>query len=157
MSSACVLTVPTSADMIQLGKWLGSRLRLGDVVVLNGELGAGKTTLTQGIGAGLEVREVITSPTFVIAREHMISAGSLIHIDAYRLGSAAELDDLGIDWENAISVIEWGSGVVEQFDFFPLTLDLSADDADVRTIHVHAHGQRWSDLIDELGSSSWAS
>ena len=157
MSTSCVLTVLTADDMVRVGRWLGENLRPADVVVLNGDLGAGKTTLTQGLGAGLGVSEPITSPTFVIAREHKIPVGSFVHIDAYRLGSAAELDDLGIDWESAISVIEWGAGVVEGFDFTPLVLDISADDADVRTIYAHAQGSRWSDLLDELGSSPWAS
>lgn len=104
-------TVETSTDMEALGHWLATQLQAGDVVVLTGPLGAGKTTLTRGLGEGLDVLSPVQSPTFIVAREHERAdseAPRLIHIDAYRLGSAAELDDLDIDWAHSISVIEWG-------------------------------------------------
>ena len=131
------LTVPTAADMRALGRSLSTALRAGDLVILSGGLGAGKTTLTQGIGAGLGVRGPVTSPTFVIARVHPpapaasagqpgavppdVTAGlaaprpSLVHADAYRLGSAAELDDLDLDTDTAasVTVVEWGEGMAE--------------------------------------------
>jgi tRNA threonylcarbamoyladenosine biosynthesis protein TsaE len=103
--------IQTSADMEAFGRWLATHLHAGDVVVLTGPLGAGKTTLTRGVGEGLGVTFPVQSPTFIVAREHERSqsdAPRLIHIDAYRLGSAAELDDLDIDWANSICVIEWG-------------------------------------------------
>ncbi|MDQ1615459.1 MAG: tRNA threonylcarbamoyladenosine biosynthesis protein TsaE, partial [Actinomycetota bacterium] len=92
------VAVATDADMRELGRRLAAVLRAGDLVLLSGELGAGKTTLTQGIGAGLGVRGAVTSPTFVIARLHppLGEGPALVHVDAYRLGSLAELDDLDL-------------------------------------------------------------
>jgi tRNA threonylcarbamoyladenosine biosynthesis protein TsaE len=109
--------VPTAARMRDLGVRLAGLLRAGDLVVLSGPLGAGKTTLTQGIGAGLGVRGQVTSPTFVIARVHPSLRGGpdLVHADAYRLGSRAEVDDLDLDADigRAVTVVEWGEGLVE--------------------------------------------
>jgi tRNA threonylcarbamoyladenosine biosynthesis protein TsaE len=105
------LTIDSSASMEAFGRWLATQLQAGDVVVLTGPLGAGKTTLTRGLGEGLGVSSPVQSPTFIVAREHERSesdAPPLVHVDAYRLGAAAELDDLDIDWVNSISVIEWG-------------------------------------------------
>src|ERR1700759_2563034 len=120
------LTVATSAQMRALGRSLATVLRAGDLVILSGGLGAGKTTLTQGIGDGLGVRGPITSPTFVIARVHppVTSAmaavtdelrPALVHADAYRLGSVLELDDLDLDTDTAasVTVVEWGGGLAE--------------------------------------------
>jgi tRNA threonylcarbamoyladenosine biosynthesis protein TsaE len=109
--------VPTAARMRDLGVRLASLLQAGDLVVLSGQLGAGKTTLTQGIGAGLGVRGPVTSPTFVIARVHPSLRGGpdLVHADAYRLGSRAEVDDLDLDTDvdSSVTVVEWGEGLVE--------------------------------------------
>ena len=109
--------VPDAAAMRALGRRVAEDLRAGDLVVLSGGLGAGKTTFTQGLGAGLGVRGDITSPTFVIARVHPSLRGgpSLVHADAYRLGGIAELDDLDLDTsiEEAVTVVEWGSGIAE--------------------------------------------
>jgi tRNA threonylcarbamoyladenosine biosynthesis protein TsaE len=123
------LTVSTSAQMRDLGRALAALLRAGDLVILSGGLGAGKTTLTQGIGDGLGVRGPITSPTFVIARVHPPAHGSgqplarnllerrpaLVHADAYRIGSVPELDDLDLDTDTAasVTVVEWGEGLAE--------------------------------------------
>nr|CAA9356795.1 MAG: tRNA threonylcarbamoyladenosine biosynthesis protein TsaE [uncultured Nocardioidaceae bacterium] len=111
------LPVATAEDMQRLGERLAGLCRPGDVVVLTGGLGAGKTTLAQGIGSGLAVRGPVTSPTFVIAREHPSLAGgpALVHADAYRLGGAAELDDLDLDTSLAesVTVVEWGHGLAE--------------------------------------------
>ena len=115
-----VLELATPADTESLGRAVGARLRAGDVVVLSGPLGAGKTVLARGIGAGLGVRGPITSPTFVIAREHPALPGSrgvpLVHVDAYRLGGIAELDDLDLDTDllTAAVVVEWGEGLAER-------------------------------------------
>ena len=117
--------VPTVADMRALGQALAAQLRPGDLVVLAGPWGAGKTVLTQGIGAGLRVTGAVTSPTFVIARVHQPdrAAGGkipLVHVDAYRLGGGAdpraEIDDLDLDAsvDESVTVVEWGEGVVEQ-------------------------------------------
>ena len=102
-------------DMERFGEQLGRMLRPGDLVVLTGPLGAGKTTLTRGIAAGLGVRGPVQSPTFVIARTHpsLVGGTPLVHVDAYRLGSALELDDLDIDVVGSAIVVEWGRGMVE--------------------------------------------
>lgn len=109
--------VDTAEEMQELGRRLAVLVRAGDLLVLSGELGAGKTTFTQGLGAGLGVRGGITSPTFVIARVHPSEVGGpeLVHVDAYRLGSMAELDDLDLDTDldDAVTVVEWGEGLAE--------------------------------------------
>jgi tRNA threonylcarbamoyladenosine biosynthesis protein TsaE len=126
--TALTLTVSAAEEMRELGRRLASVLTAGDLVILSGGLGAGKTTLTQGIGDGLGVRGPITSPTFVIARVHPPLAASaaggngaagrrpaLVHADAYRLGSVLELDDLDLDADTAssVTVVEWGEGLAE--------------------------------------------
>jgi tRNA threonylcarbamoyladenosine biosynthesis protein TsaE len=109
--------IATAAGMTRLGERLAGLLAAGDLVVLSGPLGAGKTTLAQGIGTGLRVRGPVTSPTFVIARVHPSLSGGpdLVHADAYRLGSRAEVDDLDLDADLAtsVTVVEWGEGLVE--------------------------------------------
>src|ERR1700730_11161765 len=112
------MRIATAGHMRDLGRRLATRLRAGDLVILAGSLGAGKTTLVQGIGEGLGVRGPVTSPTFVIARAHPVVAGSgpaLVHADAYRLGSISEVDDLDLDADaaRARTVVEWGSGLAE--------------------------------------------
>ncbi len=108
---------PDATAMRDLGRRVAGVLAAGDVLVLNGELGAGKTTFTQGLGAGLGVRGDVTSPTFVIARVHpSLSEGpDLVHVDAYRLGGIAELDDLDLDMSlaDAVTVVEWGGGIAD--------------------------------------------
>ena len=101
--------------MEEFGRAIGGMLRPGDLVVLTGPLGAGKTTLTRGIGQGLGVRGPVQSPTFVIARTHpsLVGGAPLVHVDAYRLGSPAELDDLDIDLDRSVVVVEWGRGMVD--------------------------------------------
>ena len=120
------IQVPTGAKMHDLGWRLAHLLRPGDLVVLTGPLGAGKTTLVQGIGQGLGVRGPVTSPTFVIARVHPSLRGgpALVHADAYRLGSRAEVDDLDLDadLDSSVTVVEWGEGLVE--DLSPSFLEV---------------------------------
>jgi tRNA threonylcarbamoyladenosine biosynthesis protein TsaE len=141
------------------GARLGAVLRAGDLLVLSGGLGAGKTTLVQGIAAGLEVRGPITSPTYVIARVHpsLVGGPELVHVDAYRLGGLAELDDLDLDasLEGAVTVVEWGHGVAEQLSEDYLEMRLSGQET--RTVELVGHGGRWTDhgagaLLDELTS-----
>lgn len=132
-----------------LGVALAGALRAGDLLVLTGDLGAGKTTLTQGLGEGLGVRGPITSPTFVIARVHpsLVGGPALVHVDAYRLGGAVELDDLDLDADLAASVVvvEWGHGVVEQLSEDRLEVTLVADaDTETRSVTLTGVGQRWT-------------
>ena len=146
-----VLGVPTAADMHRLGRRLAELLRAGDLVVLTGDLGAGKTTLTRGVGEGLGVRGAVTSPTFVIARVHPSTVGgpALVHVDAYRLESLAEVDDLDLDASvsDSVTVVEWGQGKVEDLTESRLEMEVrrSAGDGDEsRTVVVRPRGGRWS-------------
>ena len=109
------LSVPTADDMRALGRRLADDLRAGDLVVLTGDLGAGKTTFVQGVAAGLGAVGPVLSPTFVIARVYRDGRVPLVHVDAYRLGSRVEVDDLDLDADLADSVmlVEWGEGLVE--------------------------------------------
>jgi tRNA threonylcarbamoyladenosine biosynthesis protein TsaE len=128
------------------GARLGAMLRAGDLLVLTGHLGAGKTTLTQGIAEGLGVRGPITSPTFVIARIHpsLVGGPDLVHVDAYRLGGLAELDDLDLDAsiEESVTVVEWGHGLAEQLSDGYLEVTLRGEET--RTVDVVGHGARWA-------------
>lgn len=142
----------TTEDTQEFGRRLGALLRGGDVLVLTGDLGAGKTTLTQGIAEGLGVRGPITSPTFVIARVHpsLVGGPALVHVDAYRLGSAVELDDLDLDadLDASVTVVEWGAGLAEQLSESRLELTIGGDD--VRTARLVGVGDRWDDVLDAL-------
>lgn len=144
----------TPEETRDFGEHLAERLRPGDLVILTGDLGAGKTTLTQGIGTGLGVRGAITSPTFVIARVHPSLSGGpeLVHVDAYRLGGAAELDDLDLDTDldEAVTVVEWGEGLAESLSVDRLELSLRRTDDDQRTITLTPVGPRWREF--DLGS-----
>lgn len=119
----------------------------GDVVLMDGELGAGKTTLTRGLAEGMGVQEPVTSPTFVIAREHPPTgqAPGLIHVDAYRLGGAAELDDLDLTpaMDASVTVVEWAAGVADHLHAEPLVLTLRSSADEVREVEWSAAGQRW--------------
>jgi tRNA threonylcarbamoyladenosine biosynthesis protein TsaE len=147
------LRIATDGDMRDLGRRLAALLRAGDLVILAGPLGAGKTTLVQGIGAGLGVRGPVTSPTFVIARVHPALTGSgpaLVHADAYRLGSFSEVDDLDLDTDagSAVTVVEWGTGLAEPLaeDRLEITIE-PAQDGDVRTVRINGHGARWHGVL----------
>ena len=145
------LRVATDVAMRDLGRELAGRLRAGDLVILTGPLGAGKTTLVQGIGEGLGVRGPVTSPTFVIARVHPVLAGpgpSLVHADAYRLGSIGEVDDLDLDADvaRAVTVVEWGHGLAEGLAEDRLEISIQPDpDSDVRTVQLIGYGARWNE------------
>ncbi|QAY74909.1 tRNA (adenosine(37)-N6)-threonylcarbamoyltransferase complex ATPase subunit type 1 TsaE [Agromyces protaetiae] len=159
--------------MEEFGRALGAELRAGDLVVLTGPLGAGKTTLTRGIGEGLGVRGPVQSPTFVLARTHPSLTGGapLVHVDAYRLGTAAELDDLDLDFDRSVVVAEWGAGLLDDVSESWLEIvierrvggadaasepdasdggapeasaDLDLDADEPRTVTVTAHGPRWA-------------
>ena len=150
-----LLEIRTPEDMAALGALLASQLRAGDLVTLNGELGAGKTTLTRGLGGALGVRGAVTSPTFVLARTHPRPDGApLVHVDAYRLSSAIELDDLDIDFPASIVVVEWGEGLLDGITDEWLQLDIvrpvggvvTDDGVETRTVTVTGHGARWAEL-----------
>jgi tRNA threonylcarbamoyladenosine biosynthesis protein TsaE len=141
-----------SADAMQdLGVRLADGLRPGDLVLLSGPLGAGKTTLAQGIGRGLGVTGAVLSPTFVIARVHRGGRISLVHVDAYRLSSIAEVDDLDLDasLEESVTVVEWGEGLVEGLagDRLHVSIARPTDDGEeTRSVEVVGVGDRWNDL-----------
>lgn len=153
------LEVADPDAMHELGIALGRVLRAGDLVLLTGPLGAGKTTLTRGIGEGLGVRGPVQSPTFVLARTHPSLTGGapLVHVDAYRLSGAEELDDLDLDFEGSVVVAEWGAGVVDPPGSWievtiarPVGRDAPHDDEDwsqapveARTVTIAGHGPRW--------------
>jgi tRNA threonylcarbamoyladenosine biosynthesis protein TsaE len=147
------LRIATDGDMRDLGRRLAALLRAGDLVILAGPLGAGKTTLVQGIGAGLGVRGPVTSPTFVIARVHPALTGpgpALVHADAYRLGSFSEVDDLDLDTDagSAVTVVEWGTGLAEPLAEDRLEITIEPDqDGDVRTVRINGHGARWHGVL----------
>lgn len=144
------LTVDSPEAMESLGALVGSQMRAGDVVCLTGNLGAGKTTLTRGLGDALHVRGTVASPTFVVARTHPSESGvPLIHVDAYRLGGVDELDDLDLDWERSITVVEWGEDMVGKLvdSWLHIVIDRSSQsDENARTVTVTGHGDRWNDL-----------
>ena len=142
----------TLEETHHFGRSLGRLLRGGDLVVLTGDLGAGKTTLTQSIAEGLGVRGPITSPTFVISRVHpsIVGGPELVHVDAYRLGSAVELDDLDLDadLDASVLVVEWGAGLAEQLSDTRLELTISGDVE--RTVRAVAVGPRFEHVLAEL-------
>ena len=142
--------LPTPDDTRAFGAALAAVVRAGDLVVLVGPLGAGKTALTQGLGAALGVREPVTSPTFVISRVHRGGRLSLVHVDAYRLGGVADVDDLDLDasTEESVTVVEWGQGLVEQLADEHLEVRLDRRDDDVRTAVLVPHGPGWEQRLD---------
>ena len=140
-----MITIATPEAMYQLGLQISAQLRAGDLVLVNGPLGAGKTVLAQGIGAGLGITG-ITSPTFVISRVHK-AAIPFIHVDAYRLVDSENpnlyLDDLDLDISNSITVIEWGGAESARLseDRLEISIDRSSDE---RTVEIKAVGPRWA-------------
>jgi tRNA threonylcarbamoyladenosine biosynthesis protein TsaE len=159
------LEASTPEAMNELGLKLARLLQAGDLVVLTGPLGAGKTTLTRGVGEGLTAIGNVSSPTFVIARTHKRQDGGpvLVHVDAYRLGGPLELDDLDIDYENSVVLVEWGKGMADGLteDWLEIVIEReravehAADDAeaaDPRTVTIIGFGSRWAGV--ELGKNA---
>ncbi|MTD56269.1 tRNA (adenosine(37)-N6)-threonylcarbamoyltransferase complex ATPase subunit type 1 TsaE [Amycolatopsis pithecellobii] len=145
------VTLPTEADTVAFGESLGRRLRAGDLVLLAGPLGAGKTVLTRGIAAGLGVSGRVSSPTFVLARVHPAGAAGvpLVHVDAYRLGGdLAQLDDLDLDTDLEASavIVEWGEGSAERLSSDYLVVRLERREDDVRTATLEPHGT-WKERL----------
>ncbi len=155
-----IVELATAEQTREFGRRLARLLRPGDLVILDGPLGAGKTVLAQGIGAGLGVQGEVTSPTFVIARVHRPSDRArgvpLVHVDAYRLGSLAEVDDLDLDTglDQAVTVVEWGEGKVEHLADAHLLVRLSRRDDDTRTAALEPTGSDWAVRVRELLASA---
>jgi tRNA threonylcarbamoyladenosine biosynthesis protein TsaE len=150
--------LPTVEDTRAAGERLAAVLRAGDLVLLTGPLGAGKTAFAQGLGAGLGVRGAVTSPTFVIARVHPGGRVPLVHVDAYRLGDspdlAGEIDglDLDVTLDDAVTAVEWGESVVERLSGEHLEVRLTrAPDSDIRSLDLVPHGGDWAERLHRLG------
>ncbi len=151
---SATITAATAADLRQVGERIGTVARAGDLIVLDGPLGAGKTTVAQGIGAAMGVRGPVTSPTFVIARVHPSTVGgpALVHVDAYRLTSLADLDDLDLDtaFEECVTLVEWGKGLVEVLSdaWLLVSIERSDDDSvDERQVTLSPVGRRWAERL----------
>jgi tRNA threonylcarbamoyladenosine biosynthesis protein TsaE len=156
------LRTDTAEQTRALAVRLAGLLRAGDLLVLSGDLGAGKTTFTQGLGRGLGVRGDVTSPTFVISRVHPSLTGgpALVHVDAYRLGGLTELDDLDLDTSlaDAVTVVEWGTGLAESLAEDRLEIEIlraHGDEAgETRTLTLAGVGPRWARVeLDALGDA----
>ncbi|MEU1754957.1 tRNA (adenosine(37)-N6)-threonylcarbamoyltransferase complex ATPase subunit type 1 TsaE [Micromonospora matsumotoense] len=156
------VTLPTVEDTHAFGRRLAGVLRAGDLLLLTGPLGAGKTALTRGLGTGLGVRGDVTSPTFVIARVHRPDPArggtvALVHADAYRLGDAtdprAEIDDLDLDAsvDDSVTVVEWGEGLVEQLADAHLRVRIDRRDDDSRVVDLEPVGGDWAQRLTALG------
>jgi tRNA threonylcarbamoyladenosine biosynthesis protein TsaE len=151
------LELTTVDDTVALGRRLAALLRAGDLVILDGPLGAGKTALARGIGAGLGVRGEVTSPTFVISRVHPPDPARggrlpLVHVDAYRLGGVLEADDLDLDAsvDESVTVVEWGGGKVEQLAEAHLLVRIERRDDDSRMVELVPVGVDWSNRVTTL-------
>ena len=158
MSATRLATVD---DTRAFGRRLAGLLRAGDLVLLIGPLGAGKTALAQGIGEGLKVAGEVTSPTFVIARVHRPNPARggqlpLVHVDAYRLGAVAdpraEVDDLDLDAsvDDSVTVVEWGEGMVEQLSDAYLRVRIDRREDDSRVVEVAGQGGDWARRLARL-------
>jgi tRNA threonylcarbamoyl adenosine modification protein YjeE len=142
------LQISTAEDMHEFGSKLAGILKAGDLVILTGPLGAGKTTFTRGVGEGLQAIGNVSSPTFVIARTHKRenSEVPLVHVDAYRLNSVHEFDDLDIDIDHSIVLVEWGRGFAEELAESWLDIEIGRDhtgESDQRDVTITAHGSRF--------------
>jgi len=146
--------VANPEQMHELGIQIAAELQAGDLVLLNGPLGAGKTTLTRGIGEGLGAQGTVQSPTFVLARTHKTSKGpKLVHVDAYRLGSAMELDDLDINFPQSIVVVEWARDYVDGIaeSWLAVEIDRSSED-EQRRVSIQGFGARWQGVAIATGN-----
>lgn len=146
------LDIPTADDMRALGRRIAALLKPGDVIIATGDLGAGKTTLTQGLGEGLGVEGPVTSPTFVISRIHRSSSDGpdLVHVDAYRMGGVGELADIDLDatLSTSVTLVEWGEGIAEWLS--EDRLEIIIDRGDVRHVTITGVGPRWAGALEPL-------
>jgi tRNA threonylcarbamoyladenosine biosynthesis protein TsaE len=136
--------ISTEAQMQQFGLQLATNLQIGDLIILEGPLGAGKTRLAQSIGKGLSVKSEITSPTFVIAKNYQ-GRTPFIHADAYRLldSPIGGLQDLDLDTENSVTIVEWGKSFAEQLNDQYLLITISIVDDSKRQLAISSVGERW--------------
>ena len=150
MTLSARFVAATPDDLHQFAGQVAAELRPGDLVLLSGPLGAGKTTFAQGVGAALGVRERLTSPTFVIAREHS-GRVPVVHVDAYRLGGLDELEDLDLEseLEDAVTLVEWGRGMAEVLTDGYLLVDIDRESAagETRIVRLAGFGDRWSGVV----------
>ena len=147
----------TAEETRALGTALAPLLRLHDVILLTGELGAGKTTLVQGIARGLGAQEHVASPTFTLVREYVSGRIPIAHVDVYRLDRVQEVVDLALDEledGDCVLIVEWGDAVEELLPEDRLVLEMLTTDPtgedDTRAISVHAEGPGWDERADEL-------
>jgi tRNA threonylcarbamoyladenosine biosynthesis protein TsaE len=143
------LEVQSEEKMHRFGLALAQTLRGGDLVILDGPLGAGKTTLTRAVAEGLGVIGTVSSPTFVIARTHKRTAATapvFVHVDAYRLTTAGEFDDLDIDFANSIVFVEWGRGFADDItdSWLDIQISRSAGESETRTVTLTGYGDRFA-------------
>ena len=143
--------IETTEAMLELGERVSKVFSAGDLVLLIGPLGAGKTTFTRGVGKGLGAVGNVSSPTFVIARTHKRENSEipLVHVDAYRLSSPSELDDLDIPFTKAIVLVEWGKGLTEGIADNWLEIAIARDttgETEVRTVQITGFGPRWQQV-----------
>jgi tRNA threonylcarbamoyladenosine biosynthesis protein TsaE len=140
--------IATSEDMHELGVKVSKVLRAGDLAILIGPLGAGKTTFTRGVGEGLQVEGNVSSPTFVVARTHKREGKApFVHVDAYRLGSPGELDDLDIPFASSIVFVEWGKGLTNDISENWLEVEIARDTTGAtedRQVKITGFGDRWA-------------
>jgi tRNA threonylcarbamoyladenosine biosynthesis protein TsaE len=152
-----MILLPTPEDTRRLGARLGELVRAGDLLVLDGPLGAGKTVLVQGLAAGLGAKGPVTSPTFVVARVHEGGRLPLVHVDAYRLAGTLEVDhlDLDTDLTQAVVAVEWGAGLVEALTDAHLRIELTrpegADEGEQRVAVLHPVGGDWLQRLHHVG------
>jgi len=148
------MRLPTVAATRDFGRALAEILQAGDLILLSGPLGAGKTALAQGIGAGLKVPGEVTSPTFVIARVHKGGRLPFVHVDAYRIGTSVEVDDLDLDAsvDESVTVVEWGGGKVEQLADAYLEVRIERADDETREVTLVPHHGDWSTRLTALRS-----
>jgi tRNA threonylcarbamoyladenosine biosynthesis protein TsaE len=152
-----MITLEQPDDTRRLGARLGALVRAGDLIVLDGPLGAGKTVLVQGLAAGLGAQGAVTSPTFVIARVHEGGRLPLVHVDAYRLAGALEVDDLDLDTDltQAVVAVEWGAGLVESLTDAHLRIELArpqgGDEGEQRVAKLHPLGGDWAQRLQSAG------
>jgi sugar-phosphatase len=155
------LTMPTPEAMRALGRWLAGLVRRGDLLVLAGPLGAGKTVFVQGLASGLGVTAPVTSPTFVLSREHRDGRWPLLHVDAYRLGSLEEIQDLDLDVEGSVTAVEWGAGLAEGLADGSLLIHIDRAEGGVegqlvdetRSVRLEPHGSDWTRRLADVDVS----